>query len=330
MKMSIEQHPNLAYLAYLVRSLLLCVALCLLPINGGAQDTPARSRTVNTAPIDPATNSSANYRIGPGDVLLIEVAGEPDLKRKVKVTELGTIQLPYINHELKLGGLSEHQAAELLKKEFLTILKEPQVTVFIEEYNALAAGIAGAVKEPKRIALTRELRLYDLIGLAGGLTDKAGEIVELVHTKGVEGIETIDLKELFRKPELNRIIRDGDLVNVPEAGVIYVSGNVKNSGPYPVKENVTLTEAIAMAGGLLQDTKRKEIRLWRMNGSNGNARTEQIVNLDEIEKDPKKDIPLRAYDIVLVPESSGKKQARSIVQALASGVASSLGWGILR
>ncbi len=322
--MSTERHPEL------IVSILLCAALCWLPVTIGAQDAPARSRTINSAPTDPATNSSANYRIGPGDVLLIEVAGEPDLKRKVKVTELGTIQLPYINHELKLGGLSEHQAAELLKKEFLTILKEPQVTVFIEEYNALAAGIAGAVKEPKRIALTRELRLYDLIGLAGGLTDKAGEIVELVHTKGEEGIETIDLKELFRKPELNRVIRDGDLVNVPEAGVIYITGNVKNQGPYPVKENVTLTEALAMAGGVQQDTKRKEIHLWRANGANKNQRTEQIVSLDEIEKDPKKDILLRPYDIVLVPESSGKKQARSIVQALASGVASSLGFGIFR
>ncbi|MBI1763565.1 MAG: SLBB domain-containing protein [Acidobacteria bacterium] len=322
--MSTERHP------FLVPGLLACAALWFFHAAVSAQDTPARLRTVNTAPIDPATNSSTNYHVGPGDVLLIEVAGEPDLKRKVKVTELGTIQLPYINHELKLGGLSEHQAAALLKKEFLTILKEPQVTVFIEEYNALAAGIAGAVKEPKRIALTRELRLYDLIGLAGGLTDKAGELVELVHTKGEEGIETIDLKELFRKPELNRVIRDGDLVNVPEAGVIYVTGNVKNAGPYPVKENVTLTEALAMAGGVQQDTKRKEIRLWRANGSNKNQRTEQVVSLDEIEKDPKKDILLRPYDVVLVPESSNRKQARSIVQALASGVASSLGWGILR
>ena len=271
--MSFERHP------YFIVGFLLYAALAL---NAYAQDSTARTRTVTTA----QAAAAANYLIGPADVLLIEVAGEPDLKRKVKVTEQGTILLPYINHELKLAGLTEPQAVELLKKEFLAILKDPQVTVFIEEYNALTAAIAGAVKEPKRVPLTRELRLYDLIGLAGGLTDKAGELVELVHTKGGESIETIDLKELFRKPELNRVIRDGDLVHVPEAGVIYVTGNVKNAGPYPVKENVTLTEALAMAGGVQQDTKRKEIRLWRTNGANKNARSEQIVNLDEIEKDP--------------------------------------------
>lgn len=274
--------------------------------------------------------ANANYRIGPGDVLLIEVAGEPDLKHKVKVAEQGTILLRHINHELKVAGLTEHQAAELLRKEFIVILKEPQVTVFIEEYNALSVTITGAVKEPKRIALTRELRLYDLIGLAGGLTDKAGDIVQLVHTRGEENLETIDLRDLFRKPELNRVIRDGDMVNVPETGVIYVSGNVKKAGAFPMKENVTLTQAIALAGGLEQDSKRKEVRLWRANGTNQNDRTEQIVNLDEIEKNASKDILLRPYDIVLVPEASGKKQARTLIQAFTGGIASAIGWGVLR
>jgi polysaccharide biosynthesis/export protein len=290
-----------------------------------AQNPSARAASNVQAEATPT--AANNYRIGPGDVLLIEVAGEPDLKRKAKVTEQGAIRLPYINQDLKLAGLSELQAAQLLNKEFLAILKDPQVTVFIEEYNAQFVGIAGAVKNPKRFPLTRELRVYDLITEGGGLTDKAGDIVLLVHTRGSESIETIDLKELFRNPELNRVIRDGDLLNVPEAGVIYVEGTVNKAGVFPLKENVTLTQAIAMAGGLAQDAKRKEIRLWRAKGS---ERTEQIANLDEIEKDPRKDILLRPYDIVLVPEATGRKQARSLVQAFAGGLSSALGWGILR
>lgn len=320
--MKLDRHPSLM--------IGLVGWLALWSVAAFAQGELSRARTVGTATAEVPANVAANYLIGPGDVLLIEVAGEPDLKHKVKVAEQGTILLRHISHPIQVAGLTEHQVAERLNKEFLVILKEPQVTVFIEEYNALSATITGAVKEPKRVALTRELRLYDLIGLAGGTTDKAGDIVQLVHTRGTESLETIDLRDLFRKPELNRVIRDGDIINVPETGVIYVSGNVKKPGAFPLKENITLTQAIALAGGPDQDSKRKEVRLWRANGPNQTDKIEQIVNLDEIEKNASKDILLRPYDIVLVPEATGKKQARTLIQAFTGGIASALGWGILR
>lgn len=321
--MKTNRHPSLVFALTILTAALLNAPVRAQAPNSGARVPGNAQAEVTAKPAD-------NYRIGPGDKLLIEIAGEPDLKREVTVTEQGTIRLPYIKHELKLGGLSELEAAERLNQEFLAILKDPQVTVFIKEYNAQFVGIAGAVKNPKRLPLTRKLRVYDLINEGGGLTEKAGDIVQLLHTKGDESVETIDLKEIFRKLELNRVLRDGDILNVPEAGVVYVGGNVKRPGQFPLKENVTLTQAIALAGGVEQDSKRKEVRLWRSNGTNQNDRTEQVVNLDEIEKNASKDILLRPYDIVLVPEASSKKQARSIIQALASGFASAAGFGILR
>lgn len=270
------------------------------------------------------------YRIGPGDVLLIEVAGEPDLKLKVKVLEQGTIRLPYIDHDLKVGGLTEHQVNELLRREFTSILKEPQVTVFIEEYRARMASVAGAVKDPKQIPLTREIRLYELISQAGGLTDKAGNIVQLIHTKPVDSIEVINLNDIFRKPELNRVLQDGDFINVPEAGVFYVSGNVNRPGAFQLKETMRISQAIALAGGVLQDSKKKEVLLVRSEGSDQINTIKQVVNLYEIEKDPGKDIVLRPYDVVLVPEATRAKQTRTLIQTFAGGLASALGWGVLR
>ena len=317
--MKMNRHPSLVFS--------LALLLPVFVVTARAQNPAPNARPSGNVQAEVRPAAGSNYRIGPGDVLLIEVAGEPDLKRKAKVTEQGTIRLPYINHDLKLGGLSELQAAELLNKEFLVILKDPQVTVFIEEYNAQFVGVAGAVKNPKRFPLTRELRVYDLISEGGGLTDKAGDIVQLIHTKGTEEIETIVLKDLFSKPELNRVIRDGDLLNVPEAGIIYVEGTVTRPGVFPLKENITLTQAIAMAGGFAQDAKRKEIRLWRVNGA---EKIEQIFNYEEISKNLKKDPLLRPYDIVLVPESTGMKQTRSLIQAFTGGLASAMGWGIFR
>lgn len=277
-----------------------------------------------------APGGDRDYRLGPGDVVVIEVAGEPDLKRKVKVMEQGTIRLPYIDHDLKVAGLSEPQVTDLLRREFVSILKEPQVTIFIEEYHARMASIAGAVNKPMQVPLTRELRLYDLVSQAGGLTDKAGNILQLIHTGSENSYETIDIRDLVRRPELNRVLKDGDFINVPEAGVIYVSGNVNKPGAYPLKEEIRLSQAIAIAGGVAQDSKKREIHLVRASETGQPGAFEQVVDLIEIEKNPSKDIVLKPYDVVMVPEATRAKQTRSVIQAFAGGLASALGWGILR
>lgn len=306
----------------LFTAVLLCLSLF---SNSLAQQTASNPDSTSSD-----GKPGAGYRIGPGDVLVIEVAGEPDLKRRVKVLEQGAIQLPYIDHDLQVGGLTEHQVNELLRREFTSILKEPQVTVFIEEYRARMASIAGAVNQPKQVPLMREIRLYDLVSLAGGLTDKAGNIVQLIHTKPTDSIEVINLNDIFRKPELNRVLQDGDFINVPEAGVFYVSGNVSRPGAFPMKETMRISQAIALAGGVLQDSKKKEVLLVRSEGPDQTNTTKQIVNLYEIEKDPSKDIILKPYDVVLVPESTRAKQTRTLIQTFAGGLASALGWGILR
>lgn len=312
-------------------SVLLCLVWLLCASSALAQQGQTAANTSSVASgAEMKSEIGKDYRIGPGDVLAIEVAGEPDLKRKVKVAQQGTIELPYIDHSIKLAGLTEQQATELLRKEFIAILKEPQVTIFIEEYHARMVSIAGAVNQPKQIALTRELRVYDLISMAGGMTDKAGNTIQLVHFRPIEVMEVISLNDLVRKPELNRVLHDGDFINVPESGVIYVTGNVNKAGSFPLKETVKLSQAIAMAGGLALDSKKKEIHLVRSNGPDQTETKEIIVNLFEIEKDASKDIVLKPYDVVMVPEATRSKQARTLLQTFAGGVASAFGLGILR
>jgi len=310
------------------------VLLCLtLTISVSAQQSPPSSGERRGA--------ENNYRIGAGDVLAIEVAGEPELKRKVKVTEQGAIRLPYIEHDIEVEGLTEAQAGALLKQEYLVILKQPQVTVYIEDYGARFASIVGAVNKPRRIPLTRELRVFDLISEGGGLSDKAGTVLHLIHTKaassemgssatGAEGIEIIDLKELVRRPDLNRVIQNGDVLNVPEAGVFYVSGSVNKPGSFAIKDTIKLSQAIAMAGGLAPDSKKKEIQLFRTTDPTQPAKMAQVVNLSEIEKNPGKDIILQPYDVILVPEATRAKSARSLLQTFVGGLANASGYGVIR
>ncbi len=311
------------------RCMLSCAVLCIAVSAIFAQ----QEQTLATVSSAKSVNSgNRDYRIGPGDVLSITVAGEPDLRGvKAKVSQEGTIELLYIEKSVKIAGLTEQQATELLRKEFTVILKEPQVTIFIEEYHAQMVSISGAVNRPKQVALNREMRVYDLISDAGGLTDKAGNVIQLVRFRPTESMEIISLSDLIRKPELNRVLRDGDLINVPEAGIIYVTGNgVNKPGAFPLKEPIKLTAAIALAGGFAQDAKKKEVHLVRSNGPDQGAATETIVNFAEIEKDASKDIVLKPYDVVMIPESTRGKQTRSLIQAFAGGLSSALGWGIFR
>lgn len=307
--------------------------LCALLLTRASTVFAQQEQSLANASAAKGSNSSnRDYRIGPGDVLSITVAGEPDLKgTKVKVSQEGTIELLYIEKSIKVAGLTEQQVTELLRKEFTVILKEPQVTIFIEEYHAQVVSIAGAVNKPKQVSLNREMRIYDLISDAGGLTDKAGNVIQLVRFRPTESMEIINLNDLIRKPELNRLLRDGDLINVPEAGIIYVTGNgVNKPGAFPLKEPIKLTAAIALAGGFAQDAKKKEVHLVRSNGPDQTASTETIINYAEIEKDAGKDIVLKPYDVVMIPESNRGKQTRSLIQAFAGGLSSALGWGIFR
>jgi len=309
--------------------LVLCSFLLLSSSTVFAQQDHLASNA--TAPSD-TSRAGRDYKIGPGDVLLVTVAGEVDLKGvKVKVSQEGTIELLYIDHSVKVAGLTEQQATELLRKEFIVILKEPQVTIFIEEYQSQKVSIAGAVNKPKQIALNREMRVYDLISEAGGLSDKAGNVLQLMRFYPAESLEFISIDDLVRKPQLNRVLRDGDMINVPEAGVIYVTGNgVIKPGAFPLKEPIRLTAAIALAGGLAPDAKKKEVHLVRSNGPDQASATDTVINFADIEKDASKDIVLKPYDVVMVPESNRSKQTRSLIQAFAGGLSSALGWGIFR
>lgn len=298
----------------------------------------------------PQQRNSRDYRIGPGDVLVIEVAGEPDLKRKARVTEEGVIRLPFIEHDLTVEGLSEVDVGAMLRREYLSILKQPEVTVYIEEYGARNASIIGAINKPRRVPLTREMRVFDLLSEGGGLTEKAGNIIQLIHVNRSQGqpageatrietsegaviaksIEYIDLRELVRRPELNRVIRDGDVIVVPEASVFFVTGSVKKPGQFVLKEATRLSQAIAMAGGLDLDSKKREIQLIRSTEPGKEATVAQVVNLAEIEKDPGRDVYLQPYDVIMVPESIRAKNTRTLLQTFAGGLASALGWGIIR
>jgi polysaccharide export outer membrane protein len=211
--------------------------------------------------------------------------------------------------------------------------KNLQVDVFIREYHSRQVAIIGAVNDQSRFELQRRVRLLELLTYAKGPSAKAGQTINIVHStasspckKADDDTETAAAFSSYRlsdvlqgDPKSNPYLEAGDIVTLPEADQVYVVGNVFSPLTIALKEPITLTRAIAMAGGLRQDTKKDKIRVLRQEAGTA-TRKEIIVDLAAIEKKQSEDLALAPNDIIDVPASASKSFLRSLVQGVAPSV----------
>jgi len=118
----------------------------------------------------------------------------------------------------------------------------------------------------------------------------------------------IDLEELLVKGEmsLNLPLRNGDVVNIPVAGKIFVGGEVRNPGGFPLKgRRMTVSQAITLAGGIKTEAKGSETRIVR-HSEKGTGKEILTVNIYDIEKGQGEDLSLKENDIIIVPKSGSK------------------------
>ena len=273
------------------------------------------------------------YRIGAGDVLDIRVYNRPQLSREaVRVEGNGMIRMPLIENEIQATCLTEGELAKEISTRYARYYKNLQVDVFIKEYHSKQVAIIGAVNEQSRFELQRRVRLLELLTYAKGPSTKAGQTINIVHSTAVSTCKQTDESDtaaaftsyklsdvLAGDPKANPYLESGDIVTLPEADQVYVVGNVFMPLTISLKEPITLTRAIAMAGGLKQDTSKDKIRVLRQEPGTS-IRKEIIVDLSAIEKKRTEDLALAPNDIVDVPTSAGKSFLRSLVQGVVPGV----------
>jgi len=273
------------------------------------------------------------YRIGPGDVLDIRIYNRPQLSREaVRVEGSGMIRMPLIENEIQAVCLTEGELAKEISTRYARYYKNLQVDVFIKEYHSKQVAIIGAVNEQSRFELQRRVRLLELLTYAKGPSTKAGQTINIVHSTAVSPCKQTDdtdtsaafssykLSDVLQgDPKSNPYLETGDIVTLPEADQVYVVGNVFMPLTISLKEPITLTRAIAMAGGLKQDTKKDKIRILRQEPGT-TVRKEIMVDLSAIEKKSSEDLALAPNDIIDVPTSAGKSFLRSLVQGVVPGV----------
>jgi polysaccharide biosynthesis/export protein len=272
------------------------------------------------------------YRIGPGDILDIRIYNRPQLSRDaVRVEGNGMIRMPLIENEIQAACVTEGELAKEISTRYARYYKNLQVDVFIKEYHSKQVAIIGAVNEQSRFELQRRVRLLELLTYAKGPSTKAGQTINIVHSTAASPCKQTDDTEtsafssyklsdvLQGDPKSNPYLESGDIVTLPEADQVYVVGNVFMPLTISLKEPITLTRAIAMAGGLKQDTRKDKIRVLRQEPGT-TIRKEITVDLYAIEKKRSEDLALAPNDIIDVPTSAGKSFLRSLIQGVVPGV----------
>jgi len=290
------------------------------------------------------TQASRPYLLGPGDVVEIKIFGQPDLGSNAAVDSDGNLSsLPFLD-PIPAKCRSEREVQKDIAVAYGRLVKEPQVSVRILERNSRTpASISGAVRQTTKVPMQRTQRLNEVIAAAGGFTEKAAGTIQILHTEAVMCPDRGDESESMpidgsaipfqvvkiadlQKGVSNPFIRPGDLILVTEAEPIYISGSVVSPGGIMMREDLTLSRALAMVGGPRKDADLSEIRIHRQKP--GSLEQEIIkVNYAAIKKNETPDIFLKPYDVIDVSEAglfSGSRWLATVIDALTGGLRSSL------
>ena len=178
--------------------------------------------------------------IGAGDLLSISVYGAPELSRPVRVSQEGSIRLPMLKNPIEARGATPAELEQRVEAALgeANILVDPSVVITIAEYATRPIRVAGAVRHPLTFETTGPVTLLEALTRAEGLSADAGGEILVTRTVRATGPLTrrIAVKDLIEtaEPEANVVLQGGEEVRVPEAGRVFVVGNVNKPGAFPV------------------------------------------------------------------------------------------------
>ncbi len=289
-----------------------------------------------------AAAGAQDYRIGFDDVLDINVFEAQELNREVRVSSAGEISLPLLE-SVHAAGLTPREL-ELVLEALLrrTYMKDPHVSVFVREMQSHPVSVLGAVRRPGVFQIRGSKTLLEILSLAEGLADDAGETViilrgaglqneassaaerysltkeveesaassdEKKNTSPAEGIVPVNLKDLLDSSDVhqNPIVNPGDIVKVLRAGIVYAVGEVQRPGGFTMKSNekMSVLQVIALSGGLTRTASKAGARIIRMDERSG-EREQTPIDLSKILAGKAPDPLLEPRDIVFVPNSTSK------------------------
>src|SRR4051812_46049966 len=218
------------------------------PATGSAQASPQR--------LEPAAAAApAGYMIGPQDLLKITVFGEAELTNSYRVEADGFITFPYIGRVMASGMTLQDLQDRIRTLLSAGFIKNPQVRAEIGEFKSQSVLVGGEVRQPGKITMTGAMTLLEALAAAGSATSSASSELTIAHSRragatGDSQVVRVNWKDLELGKGRDVPLQDGDIVNVPKAQTFFITGQVRNGGPYVLEPGTTVQQAIAMAGGL--------------------------------------------------------------------------------
>jgi polysaccharide biosynthesis/export protein len=275
----------------------------------------------------------ANYVLGPGDRLSLLVRDLDDFADQTFSVDMhGDINLPLVGR-FHVAGLTvnqfEQQTATRLKK----YVRDPEVVANITEYHSQSISVIGAVNAPGVHQLQGHKTLFEVLSLSGGLRSDAGSTINLTRnlrwgaiplpdaktdSTGQFSIASVKVSNTMTAsdPSENIIIMPGDVIAVPKGQVVYAVGSVVRPGGFLLGEHDSLSslQVLSLAEGFDKVAAPSKARILRAVPGSPN-RTEIPIDLKQLMAGKAPDVPLRADDILFVPNSAAKSITKRTLDA---------------
>jgi polysaccharide biosynthesis/export protein len=236
----------------------------------------------------PAWAQTMREVIGPGDTIRITAYRNPDLTTEARLTDEGKLNVPLVG-EMSLRGLTPDQAAKRIADRLKSgkYLHDPQITVTVVQARSRLVSILGFVNSPGRYELDGiSAKISDVIAMAGGLDPNASDKIVLQPSgAGKSEPVIVDLSSIIQGDSSRNIeVRGGDSIFVPRASVVYVYGEVQKGGAYRIEPDMTVMQAISLAGGITPRGSESRVQI-RRKGSDGKWKQFSVKLTDVVSPD---------------------------------------------
>jgi polysaccharide biosynthesis/export protein len=262
--------------------------------------------------------ANSNAKLGVGDLVEITVFGVPDLQSKSRVSGSGDIYLPLIDY-VHVADLTIDETQELIQKRLEDggFVRGPHVTVYIDEAQSQAITMVGELAHPGPYTISGNRTLFDMISAAGGLSDKAGRLVTIIHRDDPDHKVELQLSANLVEDTKNNVdVLPGDTIIVSRAGIVYVVGDVQHPAGFLIEDNsLSVLKALALAGGSNRTASLNKTRILRQ----GTGGIQEIpISLKKILYAKAPDVLLVKGDVLFIPSSSAKAAAYRTADAAVS------------
>jgi len=275
----------------------------------------------------------ASYVLGPEDEIMIRAMDAAEISDKpFTIDSSGLLNLPMLGR-VQAAGLTVVQLESALVTRLKEFVWDAHVAVTVTQYLSKPVSVIGAVNTPGVQQLRTRKTLVDVLSSAGGLRPDAGSKITIqrqiergpiplpdarVDATGQFSLAEVSVHSILANthPEGNILLQANDVISVPRADMVYVVGEVKKAGGFPLneREDLSVLQAVSLAEGLQPTASPAGVQILRSRQPAG-GRTEIAVDLKRILSGKTPDVKLQPDDILFVPGSTGRKAALRGIEA---------------